>query len=203
MGQRTPERETTLNLPPCCFAEIPTSGEVVLIVRGAEGYHPVSSPFPAAQLNATLPRPPTAAEIEAMLVGSMFGWDVPGAKPACHAAIRAPQESKPPKENVRRVLGVAAWGGPDAPLRLSDNSTIWPRPASLPDPIRDLSGGHLGYYGWLGLVDIQIAQTSPWTLSDFPGRNWREDYDGRVPPEEAADIAVDERIAVLGIAPPG
>ncbi len=101
MGQHAPERETTLNLPPCCFAEIPTSGEVVLIVRGGEGYHPVSSPFPAAQLNATLPRPPTAAEIEAMLVGSMFGWDVPGAKPACHAAIRTPQESKPTKENAR------------------------------------------------------------------------------------------------------
>jgi hypothetical protein len=80
MGQHAPERETTLSLPPCCFAEIPTSGEVVLIVRGGEGYHPVSSPFPAAQLNATLPRPPTAAEIEAMLVGSMFGWDVPGAQ---------------------------------------------------------------------------------------------------------------------------
>ena len=98
MGQHTPERDITLSLPPCCFAEIPTSGEVVLIVRGGEGYHPVSSPFPAAQLNATLPRPPTTAEIEAMLVGSMFGWDVPGANRTCHATIRTTQESKPTGE---------------------------------------------------------------------------------------------------------
>ncbi len=103
---------------------------------------------------------------------------------------------------MSRVLGVAAWGGPDAPLRLSDDSTIWPRPTNLPDSIRDLSGGHLGYYGWLGLSDIQIAQISPWNLSDFPGRNWREEYNERVPPEEAADIAVDERAGVHGIAPP-
>jgi hypothetical protein len=103
MGKHTPKRETTLNLPPCCFARMPTTGETVLIVRGGQGYHPVSSPFPAAQLNDTLPRPPTAAEIEAMMAGSMFGWDVPGADPARYTATAPPQESKQTEETRQQI----------------------------------------------------------------------------------------------------
>lgn len=35
-------------------------------------------------------------------------------------------------------------------------------------------------------------------LLDLPARDWRAEYDGRVPPEEAADVAVDEYAAVHG-----
>lgn len=29
-------------------------------------------------------------------------------------------------------------------------------------------------------------------MFDLPDRNWRDEYDGRVPPAEAVDVAIDE-----------
>ena len=37
---------------------------------------------------------------------------------------------------------------------------------------------------------------------DLPDRCWRDDYDHRVPPSEAADLAIDEAAAEFGIDPP-
>ena len=48
-------------------------------------------------------------------------------------------------------------------------------------------------------MDVRIAATSPWMLLTLPVRDWREQYDGRVPPNEAADVAVDEHASVHGI----
>ena len=206
MREHTNQRHrATLDLPPCCFARLPSTGEPVLIVRDESGFQPLASSFPVEQLNAMLARQPTPAEVEAMLAGSLFGWDVPGADPARYASPGAPPATagRPAPAPSRPAPGIADWGGPDTPLRLGDNTTIWPRPTGLPDPIRDMSRGHLGFYGWLGLVDVRLAQVSPWTLEDFPERDWRDEYDGRVPPQEAADVAVDGRAAVRGIAPSG
>lgn len=64
-------------LPEKCLAKNPSDGETIIIVRGERGYHP----FPgrdADRFNAR--RNITPEMVEAMLVGSMFGWDVPGAK---------------------------------------------------------------------------------------------------------------------------
>ena len=36
-------------------------------------------------------------------------------------------------------------------------------------------------------------------LMDLPDRNWRDQYDGRVEPDEAADVAIDEAAAKFGI----
>ena len=39
-------------------------------------------------------------------------------------------------------------------------------------------------------------------LLNLPPRDWRGDYFGRVPPEEAADVALDDLASVAGIQPP-
>ena len=39
-------------------------------------------------------------------------------------------------------------------------------------------------------------------LLNLPPRDWRGEYLGRVPPEEAADVALDELASVAGIQPP-
>ena len=69
-------------LPPVCHARHPETGTVILIRRGEPGYHPVNTSLSVETLNACLDPIPTALQVEAMLIGSMFGWDAPGAQPA-------------------------------------------------------------------------------------------------------------------------
>ena len=71
---------TFARLPPVCFAATEDGG-AVRITRGEAGYRPVNSPFTPEALNAALDPTPTPEQIEAMIVGSMFGWDRPGADP--------------------------------------------------------------------------------------------------------------------------
>ena len=59
----------------------PETGDVILMRRGEPGYQPVDTQLRADVLNALLDPVPTPLQIEAMLIGSMFGWAVPGANP--------------------------------------------------------------------------------------------------------------------------
>ena len=79
---------TLQKLPPLCYATLPSTGEVILIRRGESGYYPVTSHLTPTQLNTCLGTKPTATQVEAMLAGSMFGWEVPGADPDIVAARR-------------------------------------------------------------------------------------------------------------------
>lgn len=82
-------------LLPACFATVPRSRgpRTLRIMRGVPGYTHIGTALPADRLNAGLLVPPTPDQVEAMLVGSMFGWHVPGADPdgvrACRAAAAA------------------------------------------------------------------------------------------------------------------
>lgn len=71
-----------VKLPPACFATVPGSRgpRTLRIVRGVPGHTDVETLLPADRLNAGLPVPPTPDQVEAMLVGSTFGWHVPGAE---------------------------------------------------------------------------------------------------------------------------
>ncbi len=68
-------------LPPLCYARHPEDGRTILILRGEDGYHPVQTELTPEQLNSVLGEVPTALQADAMLMGCMFGWHVPGADP--------------------------------------------------------------------------------------------------------------------------
>ncbi len=63
-------------LPEVCAAKNLETGETILIKRGESGYYP-SPHIDADTFNAE--SGVTARQREAMQVGSMFGWHVPGA----------------------------------------------------------------------------------------------------------------------------
>lgn len=73
------------SLPETCLSVLEASGELITIRRGEKGYEKAQFPIvgsareTAANLN--LAARVTKAQEAAMLVGSMFGWHVPGADP--------------------------------------------------------------------------------------------------------------------------
>ncbi len=66
-------------LPVACAARNPTNNKPIIIKRGERGYFPAAEDLNIQMFNRRLNV--TAAQVEAMLVGSMFGFDVPGADP--------------------------------------------------------------------------------------------------------------------------
>lgn len=69
-------------LPLFCFVTVPGTEDKAMIMRGESGYYPCQLPIPTVTLNEQMGV--TEKEAEAMLAGSMFGWDVPAAL-ACKA----------------------------------------------------------------------------------------------------------------------
>jgi len=184
----TADTPTAPELPPLCYARQPETGATVLIVRGEAGCHPVETSLTPEQLNTALAEPPTDAQVQALLVGSMFGWDTRGTGNAT-------------TEPLPLFPIVAHWGGPDTPFRLMWRSPVHPGPSPNLDPLWAYASQDLGYYGWLRVADQQARQTFGCGLLDLPPRDWREMYIGRVPPIEAAAVAIDEHAAQHGTSP--
>lgn len=76
-------------LPELCYAIDPVTDRAVILQRGTSGYYPVDHdkfPFAKRDPAAFVLQQNTAMQItdeqrEAMIFGSMFGWDTPGADP--------------------------------------------------------------------------------------------------------------------------
>ena len=77
-------------LPDLCFSVIKTTGELICIKRGVEGYFPSDWNTPDRERNEEIAADNnkrlgvTDAQRQAMECGSMFGWGVPGADPKCY-----------------------------------------------------------------------------------------------------------------------
>lgn len=66
-------------LPDHCAALNPSTKQPILILKGEIGYHPAPSGLNVDDYNKR--HGISKAQQQAMLIGSMFGWEVPGADP--------------------------------------------------------------------------------------------------------------------------
>lgn len=83
--------ETLKKLPAECYSTLPSNPrQLIGIHRGVPGYTPLKIHDTTAQADEQVERMNaargvTAAQLEAMIIGSQFGWHVPGADPDLYA----------------------------------------------------------------------------------------------------------------------
>ena len=68
-------RHALKKLPPLCAARHPTDGTPIVLKRGVRGYLPASPRLDVDAFNSC--HGITPAQVEAMEIGSHFGWDMP------------------------------------------------------------------------------------------------------------------------------
>lgn len=69
------------DLPEICCVKPSKDDEWVMVQRGVQGHYPMHRRIDPLQYNRDIEL--TAPQYEAMLAGSVFGFDVPGADPEC------------------------------------------------------------------------------------------------------------------------
>ena len=75
------------DLPEVCFSILPSTGDVIIIKHGESGYYRCEYSTKDKAFNREFANDRNAnlgvskAQVEAMLAGSMYGWDVPAADP--------------------------------------------------------------------------------------------------------------------------
>ncbi len=76
-------------LPEVCASRNPSDGSPIILKRGESGFWPMTAEDVTPEdCNKALGI--TKSQEEAMLAGSMFGWDVPGADPQYYDADGKP-----------------------------------------------------------------------------------------------------------------
>jgi len=91
---------------------------------------------------------------------------------------------------------VATWGGPSTPLQLTGKALIERTTPS--DRLWDYANDHLGFYGFLRVANTHIVRRVGVGLMDLSDRRWRDSYDDRAHPCEAADKAIADEAADIG-----
>jgi hypothetical protein len=71
-------------LPEFCYSTLQTTGEMIIIKRGEKGYYPIDILSDAYICSVDKNNEligVTKAQEKAMLMGSMFGWNIPASNP--------------------------------------------------------------------------------------------------------------------------
>jgi len=87
-----------------CFSTLPSNGAEIWIKRGSNGYTETGMHGTREEIRAKVDefnsmRGITRAQEEAMVGGSMFGWDAPAAKPWTYNQDGTPRLPNQPKKN--------------------------------------------------------------------------------------------------------
>lgn len=103
-------------LPEHCYAVLPSSGQLIEVRRGEKGYYPCAYSTGDREYNKILANQfnthegISKAQAAAMLAGSMFGWNVPAADPACYDTEGIPIQPGR-KESAHQIAGVSVRAG--------------------------------------------------------------------------------------------
>jgi len=101
-------------------------------------------------------------------------------------------------------IPVGDWGGSSTPFQLVGKKPLLhlPGQSATRDDLYRYAAAHLGFHGWLRVANNRIQDRIRLGLLDLPDRLWRDAYDERVHPCEAADDALREAAEELGLALP-
>ena len=103
-----PELAGKHELPNDCFGIMPSSGDLVFIVRGENGYYPSGKSTTDPEMNRQIEVATNALlgvtrqQAEAMLAGSLFGWSTPAAKPWNYDQNGNPRSQRPKRNGPER-----------------------------------------------------------------------------------------------------
>jgi hypothetical protein len=82
-----PELAGKNEMPNNCYSVLPSTGELVSLMYGEKGHHPLAQSTPDRAMNRQIASANnmllgvTRGQEEAMLAGSIYGWSVPAARP--------------------------------------------------------------------------------------------------------------------------
>lgn len=95
------------DLPEVCFSILPSTGDVIIIKHGESGYYRCEYSTEDKAFNREFANDRNAnlgvskAQVEAMLAGSMYGWDVPAADPKSYDVNGTPLRNTKDRGDAR------------------------------------------------------------------------------------------------------
>lgn len=95
------------DLPEVCFSILPSTGDVIIIKHGESGYYRCEYSTEDKVFNREFANDRNAnlgvskAQVEAMLAGSMYGWDVPAADPKSYDVNGTPLRNTKDRGDAR------------------------------------------------------------------------------------------------------
>lgn len=81
-------------------------------------------------------------------------------------------------------MGVQCWGSESEPFQFTGKPPIQRSEADR--SLAGYTGSHLGFHGYMRAVDAVISRRSGVRVMDLPDRCWRDSYDDRIVPRDAA-----------------
>ena len=73
------------------------------------------------------------------------------------------------------ALIIASWGSAAEPFQVQGRPPIGQNPDQ--DRLSDYTAGHLGFHGWMRMVNARIQGRAIVSVMDLPDRCWRDLYD--------------------------